>query len=305
MIVEERRGFSIVAYIVLGVGVIVTLFPVYFALVTATHDLQTVASGRAQLIPGRELGRNIAAAWVDGAIGARTWNTLIVSVLIVAGKLVLSTTTAFVLVYFDLPLKQLIFWCIFVTLMLPIEVRIAPTYQVAANALEPLQSLVDLVGVNRLALRLFGREIVLRWNLLNTYVGLSLPLLASATGTFLFRQFFMTLPSELAEASQIDGAGPLRFFVLILLPLSQTTIAALATIMFVYGWNQYLWPLLITTRESMATLSMALVSLAPQFDDLPTWNITMAGVLIALLPPVVLVLAMQRAFVKGLVSSPH
>jgi len=305
MMVERTPGFNITAYIVLALGIIITAFPLYYAFTTATHSIQTVASGRVPLIPGRKLLDNVAAAWETGNLARSALNTTIVSLLIVAGKLALSTMTAFALVYFELPLKRLMFWMVFVTLMLPVEVRIAPTYQIAANALEPFQILLDILGISWLLRQTLGVELSLKWNLLNSYAGLSLPLLASATGTFLFRQFFMTLPSELAEAAQIDGAGPMRFFFRILLPLSRTNLAALATIMFVYGWNQYLWPLLVTTQKHMSTLAIALVRLSPQFDDLPTWNHTMAGVLLALIPPVLVVLGMQRLFVKGLVNSPH
>jgi sn-glycerol 3-phosphate transport system permease protein len=202
------------------------------------------------------------------------WNSLIMALGIVVGKITISILSAFAIVYFRFPLRNLCFWTIFLTLMLPVEVRILPTYAVVANL-----------------------------GLLNSYAGLTLPLIASATATFLFRQFFMTVPEELAEAARVDGAGPMKFFFDILLPLSRTNLAALFVILFIYGWNQYLWPLIVTTDESMTTIVMGIQRMLYVADAIPEWNITMATAILAMLPPLLVVIVMQRLFVKGLVET--
>jgi sn-glycerol 3-phosphate transport system permease protein len=199
----------------------------------------------------------------------------VVAVSLTIGKIAISMLSAFAIVYFRFRGSGVVFWMIFVTLMLPIPVRILPTYEVVGN---------------------------LGW--LNTYAGLSIPLMASATATFLFRQFFRTIPDELTEAAQLDGCGPLRFLWAFLLPLSWANIAALFVVLFIYGWNEYFWPLLITTTEEMRTVVIGLETLIPRTGtDLPTWNLIMAGAMMALLPPVLVIVVMQRWFVKGLLES--
>jgi sn-glycerol 3-phosphate transport system permease protein len=198
---------------------------------------------------------------------------------------------------------MLVFWAIFVTLMLPLEVRIVPTYAVAANALRPFQAILDVVGLTGLVESLSGIRIALEWRMLNSYSGLILPLVATATGTFLYRQFFMTIPEELVEAARMDGAGPIRFLRDILLPLSRTNMAALATIMFVYAWNQYLWPLLVTTDPNRSTVMVQLSRMVPRGDSAPEWHVVMAATLIVMLPPLAVVMLMQRWFVRGLVAT--
>jgi sn-glycerol 3-phosphate transport system permease protein len=197
---------------------------------------------------------------------------------------------------------------VFITLMLPLEVRIVPTYAVAANALSPFQAIMDATGISWLVNTLSGVEVSLEWNLLNSYTGLILPLVATATGTFLYRQFFLTIPDELVEAARMDGAGPLRFLRDILIPLSATNMAALATIMFVYAWNQYLWPLLIVTDR--ANYGMVVVQLSDLIPDqlttgggTPTWHLAMAATLMVMVPPIVVVIFMQRWFVRGLINT--
>jgi sn-glycerol 3-phosphate transport system permease protein len=207
-------------------------------------------------------------------VGLMMLNSLIMAVSIVVGKIAISLISAFAIVYFRFPLRLFFFWIIFMTLMLPVEVRILPTYKIVADL-----------------------------GLLNTYTGLTLPLIASATATFLFRQFFMTVPDELVEAARVDGAGPIRFFLTILLPLSRTNIAALTVILFIYGWNQYLWPLLITTETKMSTIVMHIQRMLFVADAIPEWNLTMAVAILAMLPPVLVILVMQRLFVKGLVET--
>jgi sn-glycerol 3-phosphate transport system permease protein len=207
-------------------------------------------------------------------VSTMMFNSLVMALGITVGKIAISIISAYAIVYFRFPFRMFFFWIIFLTLMLPVEVRILPTYKVVADL-----------------------------GLLNTYAGLTLPLIASATATFLFRQFFMTVPDELAEAARVDGAGPVRFFVTILLPLSRTNIAALSVILFIYGWNQYLWPLLITTDTDMTTIVMGIQRMLFVADSVPEWNLTMATAMLAMLPPVVVVLVMQRQFVKGLVET--
>ncbi len=207
-------------------------------------------------------------------VGMMLFNSLVMALSIALGKIVISILSAYAIVYFRFPFRMTVFWLIFITLMLPVEVRIYPTYKIAADL-----------------------------NLLDTYAGLTLPLIASATATLLFRQFFMTVPDELLEASRIDGAGPLRFFKDTLLPLSRTNMAALFVILFIYGWNQYLWPLLITTRDDMQTIVIGIRKMIATSDALTEWQIVMATAMLAMLPPVVVVVVMQKLFVRGLVET--
>lgn len=225
-------------------------------------------------------------------MATQLWNSLVMALGITVGKIAISLLSAFAITYFDFRLRQVSFWLIFVTLMLPVEVRILPTFEVAANAFLPITKLTHLLGF----------EINLNWSLLDSYSGLILPLIASATATFLFRQFFLTIPDELCEAAKIDGATPMQFFRKILFPLSKTNIAALFVITFVYGWNQYLWPLLITTQKNMQTAVMGIQAMIPTADEVPEWNTAMAASLLVMLPPLIVVLLMQRWFVKGLVE---
>ena len=222
------------------------------------------------------------------------------------GKVVLAALTAFAIVFFQFRVRMIVFWGIFVTLMLPLEVRIVPTYAVAANVLSPYQTLLNTVGIGDLWLWITGTELALEWNLLNSYTGLVLPLVATATGTFLYRQFFLTIPEDLVESAKMDGAGPLRFLWDMLLPLSKTNMAALATIMFIYAWNQYLWPLLVTTDPTYETAVTALQRLTPMSattgGGTPDWNVAMAAALLVMLPPLLLVIFMQRWFVRGLIA---
>ena len=223
---------------------------------------------------------------------------------IAAGKIVLSILSAFAIVYFRFPGRMVAFWAIFASLMLPVEVRIVPTYEVVANVLTPFAWLARVLGSGAAFAGLAdpGSSLTLRWSLLNSYSGLILPLVASATATFLFRQVFLTVPGELVEAAQLDGAGPLRFLWQILAPLSVTNAAALGVILFVYGWNQYLWPLLVTTDPEMSTVVLGVTRLMPSMDSTPEWNVVMAAALVATLPPIAVVLLLQRWFIRGLVE---
>lgn len=254
------------------------LAPLYLAIVAASNEGSVMMHSPLPLLPGTSFLKNIKTVLTEGIsvtggepISAMLLNSLIMALGITVGKIILALTSAFALVYFDFPFKKTCFALIFATMMLPVEVRIVPTFQVIAS---------------------FG--------LLNSFTGLTLPLLASATGTFLFRQFFKTIPKELVDAAKLDGAGPIRFFFDVVLPLSKPQISALFVILFVYGWNQYLWPLVITTETKMATIVMGIRYLAGVADQVPEWHYIMTVALIALVPPCMVVMLMQRWFEKGL-----
>jgi len=278
----ERRGLgNLVAHLVLLAGIAIVVFPVYIAFLASTNEPTVIVNGQMGFVPGGHLLENYRQALFVGTssttrapVGTMMWNSLVMALCIAIGKIAISILSAFAVVYFRFPLRMAAFWLIFLTLMLPIEVRIYPTYKVVADL-----------------------------GLLDTYAGLTLPVIASATATLLFRQFFMTVPDELLEASKIDGAGPLKFFVDTLLPLSMTSIAAMFVIQFIYGWNQYLWPLLITTRDDMQTIVIGIRKMLVTQDALTEWQLAMATAILAMLPPVLVVLCMQRLFVKGLVET--
>ena len=278
--IENRRGLDIFSHVMLIIGVLVVLFPLYVAFVAATLDDKQVFQVPMTLIPGGHLWENISNIWQGGVGNLKVpfslllLNSVVMALAITFGKIVVSVLSAYAIVYFRFPLRSLFFWLIFLTLMLPVEVRIFPTVEVISNL-----------------------------NLLDSYTGLTLPLMASATATFLLRQFFMTLPDELLEAARIDGAGPMRFFWDIVLPLSKTNLAALFVITFIYGWNQYLWPILITSDASMGTAVAGIKSMISSGDGSTQWNQVMAAMILTLLPPLAVVLLMQRWFVRGLVDS--
>ena len=280
--VERRPVLTVLTHFVLIIGVLIVAFPVYVTLVASTHTAQAIVQAPMPLIPGDQMLQNYAAVLVGSDAGAgsaapvgRMMFVSLVSALTIAlGKISISLLSAFAIVYFRFPFRNFFFWAIFVTLMLPVEVRIGPTYEVVSNL-----------------------------GMLNSYAGLTIPLIASATATFLFRQFFLTVPEELAEAARIDGAGPMRFFWDVLLPLSRTSVAALFVIQFIYGWNQYLWPLLITTSSSMDTIVIGITKMIGTGDAQTDWNLIMSTAMLAMLPPVAIILLMQRWFVKGLVET--
>ena len=301
--VERTPVFDIVSQVVLFLGLLTALAPFAIVAIAATHDIRTVNLVPMPLSPGSHFLENMAEAWQRADLGHKLINSVVFAAGVALGKVFIAGLSAFSLVFFRYRGRVLIFWLIFVTLMLPLEVRIVPTYAVAANALGPYQTLLDLTGISWLVEQATGFRIALKWGLLNTYVGLILPLIATATGTFLYRQFFLTIPDELVEAAKMDGAGALRFFKDILVPLSRTNMAALGTIMFVWAWNQYLWPLLVTTDSSHGTAVMELKELIPGAFGIPDWNVAMAGTLVIMLPPLVVVILMQRWFVRGLIAT--
>jgi sn-glycerol 3-phosphate transport system permease protein len=280
-LVENRPFATFLAHAVLILGIGIVAFPIYVAFTASTQTLQDVLQAPMPLRPGGLLLDNYGTALGQGTqqlsgtpVATLLLNSVVLAVGVAVGKIAISLLSAFAIVYFRFPGRMLAFWTIFLTLMLPVEVRILPTYAVVADL-----------------------------GLLDSYTGLILPLIASATATFLFRQFFLTIPEELAEAARIDGAGPIRFFKDILLPLSRTNIAALFVILFIYGWNQYLWPLLITTQNDMSTIVIAIGRMIKTTDDAIHWPVVMATVMLAMLPPVAVVVLMQRWFVKGLIET--
>jgi sn-glycerol 3-phosphate transport system permease protein len=279
--VEHRPFATFLAHAILWLGVAVVAFPVYLTLIASTHDPADIVNGTMGLLPGGMGVQHYVDALFTGTKQIKSTpvlqmmaNSLVMALVIAVGKIAISIVSAYAVVFFRFPLRMFFFWMIFVTLMLPVEVRIYPTYKVVADL-----------------------------GLLNTYAGLTVPLIASATATLLFRQFFLTIPDELVEAAKIDGAGPMKFFRDIVLPLSLTNIAALFVILFIYGWNQYLWPLLITTDSSMDTIVYGIRRMIVTSDANTDWHIVMATTMLAMLPPVLVVIVMQKLFVKGLVET--
>ncbi len=280
--VENRPFLTFLSHFVVIVGLVIIAFPVWMAFVASTHDAETMLRAPVPIWPGKYLFENYWTVLVDGyknrpgtvPLYITMTNSMVMALGVAIGKIAISIIAAFAIVYFRFPFRMTFFWAIFVTLMLPVEVRIVPTYGVVAGL-----------------------------GMLDSYSGLIIPLIASATATFLFRQFFLSVPDELTEAARVDGASPMRFFWDILLPMSRTSIAALFVIQFIYGWNQYLWPLLITTKEGFYTVVMGVSRQANVVDAVPSWNLLMAMAMLAMLPPVLVVVFMQRQFVRGLVET--
>jgi len=280
--VEKHPALDFFSHVLLSVGVLVIVFPIYLALVGSTHSAQEMAQSPIPIWFGQDAWLNYRTILLGEGPGVTSqlpvarmmWVSLVSALCIAIGKIVISLFSAFALVYFNFPFRKAVFWGIFITLMLPVEVRIVPTYKVVAD---------------------FG--------MVNSFAGLTIPLIASATATFLFRQFFLTVPDELTEAAKMDGASPMRFFWDVLLPLSRTSIAALFVIQFIYGWNQYLWPLLMSTEERMYPIVMGIRSMTAGADSQVQWNLVMATAILAMLAPALVVVLMQKWFVKGLVDS--
>jgi sn-glycerol 3-phosphate transport system permease protein len=303
--IERTPVLDAIAHLILLVGAALVCLPIYFVYVTGSLSQEQVLSLPLSWVPGNQFFANIATAWQKANFGRLFFNSVVMSAGVVIGKIVVSLLAAFAVTYFRFPFRMTAFWLIFVSLMLPIEVRIVPTYESAANAALPLNILVDWLHIEDLWGYVAGHrvELDLEWSLVNTYSGLILPLIASATATFLFRQFFLTVPDELCDAARVDGARPMQFFWMILLPLSRSNILAMAIILFLAAWNQYLWPLLVTTDKSMATAVVGLRHLMPSAEAVPTWHVLMSATLVTMIPPVLVVLVAQRWFVKGLIDS--
>jgi sn-glycerol 3-phosphate transport system permease protein len=280
--VENRPFVTFLSHLTVIVGLLIIAFPVWMAFVASTHDQETMLRPPVPIWPGKYMFENYWTVLTEGyrnrpgtvPLYITLTNSMIMALGVAIGKILISIIAAFAIVYFRFPLRMFFFWAIFVTLMLPVEVRIVPTYGVVAGL-----------------------------GMLDSYSGLIVPLIASATATFLFRQFFLSVPDELTEAARVDGASPMRFFWDILLPMSRTSLAALFVIQFIYGWNQYLWPLLITTKEGFYTVVLGVSRQANVVDAVPSWNLLMAMAMLAMLPPVLVVVFMQRQFVRGLVET--
>ena len=280
--VERRATLGILAHAVMVLGVLLVAFPIYLAFVASTHQPQDIVQSPMPLWPGSHMWETYRTALFGGGDGAERppvarmmMVSFITAMVIALGKIAISLLSAFAVVYFRFPFRNLCFWAIFITLMLPVEVRILPTYKVVADL-----------------------------GLLNSYAGLTVPLIASATATFLFRQFFLTVPDELAEAARMDGASPMRFFKDILVPLSRTSMAALFVIQFIYGWNQYLWPLLVTTNQDMYPVVLGIrTMMGGSGESMVEWNLVMATAIMAMIPPAIVVVLMQKWFIKGLVDT--
>tara|TARA_B100000575_G_scaffold257323_1_gene228182 strand:+ start:829 stop:1680 length:852 start_codon:yes stop_codon:yes gene_type:complete len=280
--IENRPVLDFITHLVMILGIIVIAFPIWVMFVGATHDGVRLLQVPLPLLPGDQfianLKETLLGSGLEGTSTAPVWlmllNSLAMALSISIGKIAISLLSAFAIVYFRFPFKMFFFWMIFITLMLPVEVRILPTFEVVADL-----------------------------GMLNSYAGLSIPLIASATATFMFRQMFMTIPDELVESARLDGAGPMKFFFDFLIPLSRTNIAALFVVLFIYGWNQYLWPLLITTDRSKYTIVMSIKQMIEAAEQTPEWHIIMMTSLLAMLPPILVVLTMQKLFVKGLIES--
>ena len=279
--VENRPALAFARHVILILGIVIVAFPLYVTFIASTLTYEQIVNVPMPLTPGGHFVENywqvLEAGSTRGSkapVSTMLFNSLVMATAVAVGKIAISILSSFAIVYFRFPMRMFFFWMIFVTLMLPIEVRIIPTFKVASDL-----------------------------GLLNSYMGLTLPLIASATATFLFRQFFLTIPDELAEAARIDGAGPMRFFWDVVVPLSKTNMAALFVILFILGWNQYLWPLLITSEESMYTIVMGIKRMIPGGDSATEWNLVMATAMLAMLPPALVVILMQKWFVKGLVET--
>jgi len=281
-LVERSPKLDFLAHVILILGVVVIAFPLYVAIVASTHTAAEIFQSPMPMLPGPHLVQNYREALLGtgNAMGSNApvarmmFVSLVMALTIAIGKIVISLLSAFAVVYFRFPFRMLCFWAIFVTLMLPVEVRVGPTYHVVASL-----------------------------GLINTFAGMTIPLIASATATFLFRQFFLTVPEELVEAARMDGAGPMRFFWDILVPLSSTSIAALFVIQFIYGWTQYLWPLIATTSDNMYPIVIGIRYMMAGGESLTPWNLVMATAMLAMIPPALVVILMQKWFVKGLVDT--
>lgn len=274
---EHNTVQRVLPHVFLIVAMVILLFPIWIVFVASTHTNADILSAPMPMAPGPHFMENYSRAILEGnknlGTSALTMlkNSLIMALGISIGKIAISLLAAFAIVFFNFKLRKFCFWAIFITLMLPVEVRIMPTYKVISDL-----------------------------GLLNTYAGLILPMVVSATAVFLFRQFFMTIPREIAEASQIDGASPMQFFWRILLPMTRTPISAMFVIQFIYGWNQYLWPLLITTKQEYYTILIGINRMLSGADVLIEWQIVMATTLLALIPPALVVVVMQKQFIAGM-----
>ena len=303
--VEQNRLLTACCHVIMILGAALVCIPLWYSFIGASLTMEQITSGDFPSLPKGHFIENASAAWERGAFSKTYLNSIIVTLGIVIGKITMSMLAAFAITYFRFPFRITCFWLIFMSMMLPVEVRIIPTYESVADVMGPVRALMQWLHLDGIYQSLTGSsiEIDLNWSMVNSYPGLILPIIASASATFLFRQFFLTVPDEICEAARLDNAGPIKFFFTVLLPLSKSNIAALSIILFLYGWNQYLWPLLFTNGPDRATAIIALKGLIPGPQEPPLWNHAMAGALLVLLPPALIILFMQKYFHKGLVDS--
>lgn len=275
--VERSPVLTFFTHFSLVIGVLIFIFPIYVVFVASSVSLMEILRVPMAIVPGGQFFGNYYTALTQGiadigvSSGVMLANSTIMALGVSIGKIVISMFAAFAFVFFRFPGRQLFFWAIFVTLMLPVQVRILPTYEVVANL-----------------------------GMLNSYAGLILPIIPSATATFLFRQYFMSIPREMPDSAKVDGASPMQFFWAILVPVSKTTFAALFVILFIFGWNQYLWPLLVTTQEQYYTLLIGINRMLAVGDQQAQWHIIMASTILAMVPPVFVVMSMRGMFMRGM-----
>ena len=302
--VENARSLNIVAGIILGIDMLYILGPLYISLVTATQSFDSMLSNGISLVPGGDFINNARFIFTQTRIPVQVANSLIVAVGDALGTCIFSFLAAYAIVYFRSRWSGIAFALILVTIMLPLDIRVITTYQAASNVLSPINAVLDLTGVNGLLAGWLGAPVALEWNILDTHLGLVLPLLAHGTGTFLFCQFFRTMPADLVKAARIDGAGPIRFLVDVLMPLSMTPFAALFVLSFLSGWTQYLWPLVAGNSPEMQTAVVGIARLNPgEQGTMPNFPVIMTGVVIVSVIPLAMILMMQRFLVRGLVLS--
>ncbi len=268
---KYSTGFKLSAHAILMVSIVIIAFPVIYAFLVSTHTFQESFAFPPKFYLGGNLLANYASAWRRVDMGRLLLNSTVISIAVAAGKIVLALLAAFAFTYFGNFRGQYFFFIlILITHMLPLPIRIVPTFELMED-----------------------------FNWINSYYALTIPFFASATGVLLFRQFFLTVPTDLADAARMDGAGPMKFLTRILVPLSKTNMLALFMIEFIYMWNQYLWPLIVTNSNEMRVVQIGLKMLLAGEEQAAEWNVIMAGTILAMIPPLILLLLLQGSFVKG------
>ncbi|GEA60144.1 ABC transporter permease subunit [Vibrio comitans] len=302
--IENSKSIDRVANAILITGMLFVLLPIYIVVITATHSYETFLREGLQYLPGTELMTNLRLVMDETSLIPQIANSIVIALISASGKTAFSFLAAFGIVYFRVRYGTLIFFMILMSTMVPLDLRIVASYEVASNILEPINSLLTITGINSLVSAYYGTPLKLEFSILDTYFGMAAPILASGTGTFLFRQFFKTIPPSLIHAATMDGAGPIRFMIDILLPLSKTSIISLFVLMFMGGWNQYMWPLVAASRPEMDTALVGLVKLSTVVDGAtPNYPMIMAGAILVNIIPIIMIAVMQKYIVQGLTLS--
>jgi sn-glycerol 3-phosphate transport system permease protein len=302
--VENARSINIAASILLLIGILYIVGPLYLTLSTASQSYEYMLRNGLAWVPGTELFANMGKVIHDTRIPVQMLNSMIVAFSNALATCALSFLSAYAIVYFRIRWAGVAFALILATIMLPLDIRVITTYQVASNIFSPLNALLDYTSLNSLIEMVFGAPVHLELSVLDTHFGLIAPLVAHGTGTFLFRQFFLTLPKDLFKAARMDGAGPIRFLFDILLPLARTSFASLFVLTFLSGWTQYLWPLVGASTPDMQTAVVGLARLVPDADgQVPDFPMIMAGAVLVSLVPLTMIALLQRFLVQGLVLS--